>query len=153
MLGAFLFTKQHKFSPVQLYSLSEQIIFAAFRARKTEMAEVIFYPTLLCYRANFSLSPAQRRLLQTFALGLNLARSIFPVGALSRKRPFWQLQFEILFYSAQTESENFTGDEGTLPPFPTDQSLPSAPATNFCIKHSFKRASANNKCTFSLEGH
>lgn len=92
--GAFLFAEVHRLSPPQLYSVTEQMILVAFGARKTEMAKAIFYSTLSCYRANFSSSPAQRTLFQTFALWLSLACRFFPVNTLSRKVLFgnWVLK-------------------------------------------------------------
>lgn len=54
LLDAFLFAKVHQLSLLQLHSVTEQMILAAFKARKTEVAKGIFYPTLSWYRANFS---------------------------------------------------------------------------------------------------
>ena len=46
LLGALLFPKVRRLSPLQPHSATEQMILAAFRVRKTKMAKVIFYPNL-----------------------------------------------------------------------------------------------------------
>jgi len=86
------------------------------------MAKVSFYPNLQAENKAKLALQHDRRLLQTFALGLKLACSFFPVHALVQKVETALFgKCSLKFYSnpgSQTASEKFTGDEAILPSFP-----------------------------------